>query len=101
MKGTQGTMNILKESKMTKQELLAAKAEENRMFTWILRALCWLLMFVSLQCMTGPIALAPEILPCVGEMIGDLIGTMLCCANCMIASILTLIASWHRIRSCS
>jgi len=55
---------------------------------WMLRIVCLLLFVGSPYLVLQPIALAPERIPCVGQMIADLVG----CAVCLISVVVGL--SW-------
>ena len=45
----------------------------------------WLLTWVGLQLLTGPLTIFPDIIPFVGPCIGDLMGAALCCVTLMVS----------------
>ncbi len=51
---------------------------------WMIRVVSLLLFFISPYLVLQPIALAPEIVPCIGQMIADLVGCAVCCASLLI-----------------
>ena len=51
---------------------------------WTIRVVSLLLFFISPYLVLQPIALAPEIVPCIGQMIADLVGCAVCCASLLI-----------------
>eukprot|EP01062_Namystynia_karyoxenos_P081300 TRINITY_DN8902_c0_g1_i1.p1 TRINITY_DN8902_c0_g1~~TRINITY_DN8902_c0_g1_i1.p1 ORF type:complete len:568 (+),score=156.49 TRINITY_DN8902_c0_g1_i1:101-1705(+) len=81
--------------------MLDEMASENTIMTWLLRFLGWMLMFCGLQLIVAPIALAPEIIPCCGELIGGVVGQALCCVNCLFScalSSLVIALAWLYMR---
>eukprot|EP01065_Artemidia_motanka_P032221 TRINITY_DN39253_c0_g1_i1.p1 TRINITY_DN39253_c0_g1~~TRINITY_DN39253_c0_g1_i1.p1 ORF type:complete len:548 (+),score=192.86 TRINITY_DN39253_c0_g1_i1:200-1645(+) len=81
--------------------MLDEMEETNTIMTWVLRVVGFLLMFCGLQMIVAPFALAPEIIPCVGEMIGGVIGGALMCVNCCMAmalSTMTIAIAWLWVR---
>lgn len=51
----------------------------------LLRFIGWLLTWVGLQLLTGPLTIFPDIVPFVGPCIGDLMGAALCCVTLMVS----------------
>jgi hypothetical protein len=66
----------------TAEEMFAAAEASNEALTWILRILTLGGVVMSLQMVTAPISIAPDIIPFCGPMIGDMVGCLLCCFNC-------------------
>eukprot|EP01012_Entosiphon_sulcatum_P038297 TRINITY_DN495_c0_g1_i1.p1 TRINITY_DN495_c0_g1~~TRINITY_DN495_c0_g1_i1.p1 ORF type:complete len:538 (-),score=32.64 TRINITY_DN495_c0_g1_i1:141-1754(-) len=54
--------------------------------TWVLRFVGWLLIWLGLQLITGPVAVMPTIIPCVGDFLSDIVGCVLCAVNCCLAT---------------
>ena len=76
---------------MTGQEILDRLESDNNSMTWALRFVGWFVMWLGLHLMVSPIAVAPQIIPCVGEVIGDIVGAILCAVTCVIATSLSLL----------
>eukprot|EP00929_Paragymnodinium_shiwhaense_P062912 TRINITY_DN3143_c0_g1_i1.p1 TRINITY_DN3143_c0_g1~~TRINITY_DN3143_c0_g1_i1.p1 ORF type:complete len:507 (-),score=71.30 TRINITY_DN3143_c0_g1_i1:439-1959(-) len=91
LSGSMGTVNWASSGSASLSEMIDAKNSENDTMVIILRFVGWFLMFAGLQLVTGPISLAPEIIPCVGRIIGDIVGCALCCMNLSLATMLSLI----------
>ena len=51
----------------------------------LLRFIGWLLTWLGLQLLTGPLTIFPDIIPFVGPCIGDLMGAALCCVTLMVS----------------
>eukprot|EP00929_Paragymnodinium_shiwhaense_P062914 TRINITY_DN3143_c0_g1_i3.p1 TRINITY_DN3143_c0_g1~~TRINITY_DN3143_c0_g1_i3.p1 ORF type:complete len:495 (-),score=83.00 TRINITY_DN3143_c0_g1_i3:534-2018(-) len=91
LSGSMAIVNWASSSPASLSEMVDAKNSENDTMVIILRFLGWFLMFAGLQLVTGPISLAPEIIPCVGGLIGDIVGCALCCMNISLATMLSLV----------
>ena len=59
--------------------------DENDLIKVLLRFFGWLLTWVGLQLLTGPLTIFPDIIPFVGPCIGDLMGAALCCVTLMVS----------------
>eukprot|EP01063_Lacrimia_lanifica_P010199 TRINITY_DN1693_c0_g1_i2.p1 TRINITY_DN1693_c0_g1~~TRINITY_DN1693_c0_g1_i2.p1 ORF type:complete len:534 (+),score=120.11 TRINITY_DN1693_c0_g1_i2:110-1711(+) len=68
---------------MTGQEILDKLKAENTVLTWVLRFVGWLLVWFGCQLCFAPIAAAPTLIPVVGDFIGGVVGSILCCMTCM------------------
>jgi hypothetical protein len=64
------------------EEMFDAAEASNEALTWILRVITLGGVVMSLQMVTAPISIAPDIIPFCGPMIGDMVGCLLCCFNC-------------------
>ena len=83
-----GTMSLVDWASMgglSKSDMINEKQSENGAMVIALRFVGFILMWLGLQLVTGPIALMPQIVPCCGEMIGEMVGCALCCMNCLIS----------------
>lgn len=89
--GTMGHVNWAFQGHVSLQEMVNRKASENSSATMLLRLAGWLLTFLGLQLLTGPIALAPELLPCVGTFLGEVVGCALCCVNFAVSLSISLV----------
>eukprot|EP01060_Flectonema_neradi_P019495 TRINITY_DN2665_c2_g1_i1.p1 TRINITY_DN2665_c2_g1~~TRINITY_DN2665_c2_g1_i1.p1 ORF type:complete len:536 (+),score=80.97 TRINITY_DN2665_c2_g1_i1:88-1695(+) len=76
---------------MTGEEILDRLESENKAMTWALRFVGWLIMWFGLQMMVSPIAVAPDFIPCIGGIIGDIVGLMLCALTCVVATSLSVL----------
>jgi len=79
--GTFRNVNWAVTGSFSKSDFLDEKTNENNTTTWLLRFVGWLLMFLGLQLVTGPISLVPEVVPCIGGLLGEVVGCALCCLN--------------------
>eukprot|EP00746_Dinoflagellata_sp_MGD_P006120 gnl/MRDRNA2_/MRDRNA2_111908_c0_seq1.p1 gnl/MRDRNA2_/MRDRNA2_111908_c0~~gnl/MRDRNA2_/MRDRNA2_111908_c0_seq1.p1 ORF type:complete len:464 (+),score=45.82 gnl/MRDRNA2_/MRDRNA2_111908_c0_seq1:95-1393(+) len=86
MKGTFSNVNWLESGHVSKSEMIDHKKTENSSMTWLLRFVGFLCMFLGLVLATHPVAVVPEILPCCGHLLGEIVGCMLC-SICLIISI--------------
>mmetsp|Transcript_29697 Transcript_29697/g.78806 ORF Transcript_29697/g.78806 Transcript_29697/m.78806 type:complete len:462 (-) Transcript_29697:87-1472(-) len=96
-KGTMHSVNWGAAGRMSLDDMLDYQARANSQATSFLRFAGWATMFVALQLFTGPIALAPEIVPCVGSFLGSIVGCVLCAMNCLISlslSIMVIAVAW-------
>mmetsp|Transcript_53039 Transcript_53039/g.103771 ORF Transcript_53039/g.103771 Transcript_53039/m.103771 type:complete len:444 (-) Transcript_53039:281-1612(-) len=84
-------IDILMEGKHSADDMFQTAKENNRALAWILRFVGWLVMFIGLQLIVGPLTVLPDIVPCIGPFLGDLIGCALCCVNFLISSALSLL----------
>ena len=55
-----------------------------------IRVCGWVLAWLGLQLLVGPLTVAPEIVPWVGATIGDLVGATLCYVTFAVATSTTL-----------
>lgn len=91
--GLPGTMSLVDWAvlgRSSKAELIAEKQNENGNMVLGLRFLGFIIMWLGLQLVVGPIALMPQILPCCGHMLGELVGCALCCMTCLISLALSI-----------
>jgi hypothetical protein len=78
MKGTFSNVNWLWNGYLSKAEMISKKTDENSSTTWILRFVGFAVMFLGLVLATHPVAVVPEILPCCGHFLGEVVGCILC-----------------------
>jgi len=89
--GTMATVNWATVGQVSEEDMINEKQSENNTLVWILRFGGFFVMFIGLHLVTGPIALAPEIIPCVGAIIGEVVGCALCCMNFAFSVMLSLL----------
>ena len=92
----------LMEGKHTATEMHDQLAAENYFLTVLLRVVGFLLMWFGLSSVFSPLVALAEFIPMVGGVLGDLVGSTICCATCFLALFfsLTIIAvAWiaHRL----
>jgi len=61
---------ILEIGSFNADELLDIKESENRLLTWILRAVGWAMMFVGILLVLKPISVVADVLPILGDIVG-------------------------------
>lgn len=86
MKGTFSSVSWLELGHVSKSDMINHKKQENSSTTWVLRFAGFLCMFLGLLLATHPAAVVPEILPCCGQFLGEIVGCILC-ALCLCFSI--------------
>ncbi|CAE8726791.1 unnamed protein product [Polarella glacialis] len=90
LSGSMAVVNWAVLGSHSKDEMVSDKESENGTLVLLLRLAGFVLMWFGLQLVTGPVALAPEVLPCVGHFVGRIIGGALCCLNFMLSAALSL-----------
>lgn len=83
--------------KPSAQDLINKATSENTTLTWVFRILCFFVLWMGLQLCFGPCMLVPDLIPCIGPYISDLVGYLLCCATCIAATFwfcLVVAISW-------
>jgi len=90
-KGTMSVMNMLVQGEKSSDDMLNDKGSENQTMTWVYRGAFWICMWFGMQCCTGFIVDLALMIPCVGEMLGDLVDSVLCCINMLVSSMVTLV----------
>jgi hypothetical protein len=78
-----GIFDIVEDTQ-TASEMFDSAAEANAAVTWILRVITLIVTICGLQMITAPITVMPDIIPCIGPMISDLIGCALCAFNTLL-----------------
>lgn len=91
LKGTMNPVNWGEAGDLSVSDMVGRKRGENSMLVWIIRAVGWFVMFLGLQMICGPVALMPDIIPCIGPMIGDVVGCALCYVNFFVSAALSLV----------
>jgi len=89
--GTMAIVNWATLGDKSKDEMITDKESENGALVVVLRFVGFLLMVLGLQLVTGPISLMPQVVPCCGEFLGEVVGGVLCCINSLIALALSLL----------
>jgi hypothetical protein len=74
----------------TSTQLFAELASALSMLTWILRFVTYLAIWFGLYLITRPLSVAPDLVPCCGPMIGDLVGCMLTLFAMLVAACMWL-----------
>jgi hypothetical protein len=83
--GSGTSINRLAEGSISLEDLLLAMHDELEERVWGLRLLCLLLSCLSLFLVLSPAAAAPRTcLPCIGQLIGELAGSVVCCASLLL-----------------
>jgi hypothetical protein len=62
--------------KKTVDDMFTMLEDENRVITWILRAISLVLTIVGLQLITAPLTVVADIIPLIGPAISGIIGTL-------------------------
>eukprot|EP00747_Dinoflagellata_sp_TGD_P032696 gnl/TRDRNA2_/TRDRNA2_136149_c1_seq1.p1 gnl/TRDRNA2_/TRDRNA2_136149_c1~~gnl/TRDRNA2_/TRDRNA2_136149_c1_seq1.p1 ORF type:complete len:335 (-),score=46.33 gnl/TRDRNA2_/TRDRNA2_136149_c1_seq1:85-1005(-) len=83
--GSMSVVNWVWVGSHTKDQMIEEKNSENGTMVVVLRIVGFLVMFLSLRLITYPLSVAPEILPCVGETISEIVGCALCCIDFSVA----------------
>lgn len=91
MKGTMSEVSWLSEGSLTKEQMINEKRNANSGALWMLRFAGFFAMLIGLQLITGPIALMPEAVPCIGNFLGEVVGCMLFVMNLCLSSALSLV----------
>eukprot|EP00440_Ansanella_granifera_P009382 gb/GFBE01010168.1/.p1 GENE.gb/GFBE01010168.1/~~gb/GFBE01010168.1/.p1 ORF type:complete len:513 (+),score=102.38 gb/GFBE01010168.1/:1-1539(+) len=91
LKGTMSLVNWAVLGTSSKDEMIAEKESENGTLVVVLRFVGYFLMVLGLQLVTGPISLMPEVIPCCGAMLGEVVGGLLCCINGLMSLALSLV----------
>eukprot|EP00929_Paragymnodinium_shiwhaense_P047200 TRINITY_DN2393_c0_g1_i1.p1 TRINITY_DN2393_c0_g1~~TRINITY_DN2393_c0_g1_i1.p1 ORF type:complete len:518 (-),score=88.93 TRINITY_DN2393_c0_g1_i1:534-2087(-) len=88
--GTMAIVNWASEGQFSLKQMVDEKTSENNALVYAIRFGGWLFMFVSLMLITGPIAAIPELIPCIGGILGEIVGCALCCMNLSISIMLSM-----------
>lgn len=67
------------------QALIDNAKDANTTTTYVLRLVCFIILWFGMQLCVAPLAIAPDIIPCIGGFLSDLVGCMLCVATCVAA----------------
>jgi len=97
MKGSFSAVSWLQNGHATKSEMVENKKQENSSTTWVLRMAGFLCMFLGLVLVTHPVAVVPELLPCCGSYLREIVGCILCSlCFCVSLGLSTLVigAAW-------
>eukprot|EP01012_Entosiphon_sulcatum_P015313 TRINITY_DN2029_c0_g1_i1.p1 TRINITY_DN2029_c0_g1~~TRINITY_DN2029_c0_g1_i1.p1 ORF type:complete len:504 (+),score=111.54 TRINITY_DN2029_c0_g1_i1:26-1513(+) len=92
---------LIEQGTVSAEDLIKHAEDANKVMTWILRFVGFLLCWIGIQLVFGPIAIMPQIIPCVGDFLGEVVGGILCCIACLIASCISLVIigiAWLRFR---
>lgn len=63
-------VQLLDDGVHTAQEMFASAKRSNSMLTWILRVVGFLLMFIGLQTIFGPLSVLGDVVPFIGSLLG-------------------------------
>lgn len=86
-----GSVLLIEVGEHTSAEMFQQAEDDNTFLTWVLRCVGFLLMIISILMVLSPIATALDIIPFVGDCIGD--GLELCvfpCLACVVSVPITL-----------
>jgi hypothetical protein len=92
---------FVSDSAESAQQMIDGAKSANKTITWLLRFVGFIICWWGLQMVTGPISLAPQAVPCIGDMISGMVGCILCVATCFIATFwcfLVFAIAWLRFR---
>lgn len=89
--GTMSVVDWMTLGSSTQKEMIAAKEGENGAQVMILRCVGFVLMFFALVLITGPMAVMPDIIPCIGSCVSEIVGSILCMMNCCVALAVSLV----------
>ena len=64
------------------REMLFQLEADNNAAKWVLRIAGWLMTWLGMQMFLGPLAVLPDVVPCIGPILGDMVGFALCCCTC-------------------
>ena len=92
-----GSILLLRSGYRTSDELFLLAQRDNTIITWLVRFAGFLLMFIGLKSIAGPLEVVLDKIPCVGRFAGDLMSGATSIATCIAAaalSILTIAIAW-------
>lgn len=81
-----GTIEILVDGKQTADSMFATAQKNNTIFTWVLRGLGALLMFIGFSSLFRPLSVITDVLPIAGDIVGAGTG--------LVALLLTVVISF-------
>eukprot|EP01059_Diplonema_ambulator_P033234 TRINITY_DN6861_c1_g1_i3.p1 TRINITY_DN6861_c1_g1~~TRINITY_DN6861_c1_g1_i3.p1 ORF type:complete len:482 (+),score=99.21 TRINITY_DN6861_c1_g1_i3:147-1592(+) len=85
----------------TGDDILDDLESENKTLTWVLRFVGWIVCWVSLALIFGPISVVPTLVPCIGDFLSELVKEIICAITCVIAtsvSVLVIAIAWLAFR---
>jgi len=88
---------LLRSGYKSSDELFLLAQRDNTIITWLVRFLGFLLMFIGLKAIAGPLEVVVDKIPCVGRFAGDLMSGATSIATCFAAaalSTLTIAIAW-------
>lgn len=68
-KAGNGSIFILKRGHISAEEMFRQANQENRAAAWMLRGVGCLVMFIGFKLLIGPLSVAADVLPCIGDMV--------------------------------
>lgn len=95
------SVHLVSEGHLSAEAMFDGAHTENTFFTWLLRGGGWLLMFIGLRMVVEPAVVAPQLIPCVGGILSDILACGACLATCSTASVLalaTIAVAWFFVR---
>lgn len=72
--------------KKSKEELFKALKEESSALTWVLRLLCFGLLWFAWSRLFGPLEVVADCIPFIGPCLGDMVQAVVCCISCLPAT---------------
>lgn len=88
-----GVIQILETGTHTANEMFQQAQKSNKIMTWILRAVGFLLMFIGLRMMFGVLSVVADILPILGSIVSAGLG-LISFLVALVFSILTIAIAW-------
>ena len=80
---------MISEGSVTAKEMFTVAHMQNTMRTWALRGSGWLMMFLALMMILGPLTTMAGVIPCVGGMLGS----VATCGACLVAITISIALS--------
>lgn len=84
---------VLSRGIQSANELFAAEASSNSVFTWVLRFLGWLLMLIGMMMIGGPILAILDVLPFLSDIAGSVSG-FIAFGLASFLSLITIAVAW-------
>lgn len=76
------TLSDLREGTLSKEELFKIKKDASAAVTWILRLVGFILAWMSVCCLFGPLEIFADCIPCIGPYLGDMVQAVVCVISC-------------------
>mmetsp|Transcript_93366 Transcript_93366/g.171144 ORF Transcript_93366/g.171144 Transcript_93366/m.171144 type:complete len:533 (+) Transcript_93366:135-1733(+) len=95
------TLSDLREGAKDKDELFETLQAESTGMTWVLRIVGFLILWCSFALLGLPFQAAAECVPCIGEMLGQLVYAAVCVVSCFPASLVcvfVILVCWCAMR---
>jgi hypothetical protein len=96
-----GSLLLLRSGQRSSDELFLMAERDNTIITWLVRCGGFLIMYIGLKSVAGPLEVVLDKIPCIGRFAGDLMSGATSVVACMAAgalSILTIAIAWLAFR---